>query len=146
MKQELEVGPVLIRLDFLLVIAGAALIASPLFAICLAVAIACHELGHALAARWIARERFRLLLQLAGGRAYIRGVEAKNRRAMVLAAGPIASFALVVLGARLFTHGFEWAYELFYAALVWTGYQLAPYPPTDGGQLFRLILEKRIAS
>ena len=90
-------GPVLIRLDFLLVIAGAAVIASPLFAICLALAIACHELGHALAARWIARERFRLLLQLAGGRAYIRGVEAKNRRAMVLAAGPIASFALVVV-------------------------------------------------
>src|SRR5687768_10168261 len=125
MKQELEVGPVLIRLDFLLVIAGAAIIASPLLAICLAAAITVHELGHAVAARWIARERFRMLLQLAGGRVYIRGVEAKNRRALVLSAGPIASGLLVVVGAQLYSHGFEWAYDLFYAALIWTGYQLA---------------------
>jgi hypothetical protein len=146
MKQELEVGPVLIQLDFLLVIAGAALIASPSVAICLALAIGFHELGHALVGRWISRAPFRLVLQLAGGRAYVRGVESRNRRAIVLAAGPIASGALVVIGAQLYTTGFERAYDLFYAALVWTGYQIAPYPTSDGGQLLRISLEKQIKS
>src|SRR5215510_9078739 len=68
MRQEFEAGPVVVRLDFLLVIAGAAIIASPILAICLAAAVTLHELGHAAAARWLGREPFRLLIQLAGGR------------------------------------------------------------------------------
>ncbi len=148
MKQELTAGPFLIRLDFMLVIAGAAVVSSPQFAACLALVIAAHELGHAVAARRLGGGDFRCLLQLAGGRAYVRTIASRGRRALVLLAGPISSGLLVVAGARLTSvRGMgSWGYDLFFAAVVWTAYQLAPFPPVDGGQLIRVVLEDRVKS
>src|SRR5262245_53282471 len=108
MRQEFETGPAIIRLDFLAVIAVAAVIASPRLAICLAVAVTLHELGHAAAARWVAGEPLRVLIQLSGGRAYVRNVESKAKRALVLAAGLLASGALIAIGGQLTRVDFQW--------------------------------------
>lgn len=142
MRQDFGIGRLSIRVDLLLVIAGVSVASSPMFAFALAVAVLVHELGHAVAAR-IFGGRPRLLLQIAGGRAYVGD---SMRRVPILLAGSIASGALVVIAAKVATPARgTLAYEIFYAGLIWTGYQLAPYPPCDGGQILRALSSRRLA-
>lgn len=138
MKQGFHVGPIEIRFDFLLVVGGISFVSSPVAGAAFALVILVHELGHAVAARLFGGE-LRLLMQLAGGRVY-------GQRLSVLLAGPVAGALMVPAGAELMSVRPDWGYALFYASLVWTGYQLAPFPPVDGGQILQSLLSRKIGS
>lgn len=136
--QGFVVGPIEVRFDFLLVVAGVSFVSSPVTGAAFALVILVHELGHAVVAR-LGGADLRLLLQLAGGRVY-------GQRSSVLLAGPVASGLLIPVGAQLMRSQPVVGYALFYAAVVWTGYQLAPFPPLDGGQILQRLLSSRIGS
>jgi Zn-dependent protease len=140
MTSDVTLGPIRLRLELVPIIAGIAFVSSPSLALSFLLAIFVHELGHSLVARKLGITTPKIILQVTGGGSYIREVSEPRRRILVLLAGPAASTFLsaVALVAR--------SEDLFYAATVWSVYQLMPFPPLDGGQLLRIVLARRIES
>ncbi len=138
----IRIGPLCIRADFLLVLIGVGLYAGPIFAGAFVAVIAMHELGHALASP----QPFRLYLQMTGGVDYIKEVQS-GRRTVVLLAGVLTgalSIALGLLIGRMGGVGVEIGRGLYFAGLIWTGFQLMPFPPMDGGLLIEGTLQKLV--
>jgi hypothetical protein len=129
-----------IRLEVLLVLAATAIVANKAFALALALAIAVHELGHAVARFLVGRGPFRIELGLGGGQSYLASTVQEElgsaRQAVVLLGGPVASG----LAGGLFEHyAIEPAASLQW---MWLFFQLAPFPSMDGGQLLRGVFDK----
>ena len=127
-----------------MVMVGVGLYAGVINAVALAVVIALHELGHALASP----QPFRLYLQMTGGVDYIKQAEG-GRRPVVLLAGlglGASAIAFGLLVGRMGGVGVEIGLGLFQAGLIWTGFQLMPFPPMDGGLLIEPRLSKLVGS
>lgn len=136
--------------------AGAA--AGLLFGLCVTVSLLVHEFGHALVAR-----RYNLspavLLHGLGGLCGHRKAAKDSHDAFIVAAGPAAGLALGGLTYAVFKG--MWAYRpdlmygsvplqltflnLLYINFVWSLANLLPLWPLDGGQLFRLLMQKLLS-
>jgi hypothetical protein len=135
MRSDFALGPIKVRLEVLPIVIGIALLSNWKYGLGLFAAICAHECGHAIAAQ-IFGGKSALTLQMTGGTNYIRDLAARRAQILTLLAGPVASAffaALAILAGP----------EFFYAAAVWTVYQLMPFPPLDGGQILRIILLSR---
>lgn len=148
---DLSLGPLKVRLELLPIAVGLWAAAGAAMAASFLIAILVHETAHWAAARVLAPDRPKLTLQLTGGGSYVREIDRARARAAILGAGPIAGAALALSAlaiAPLAAGGplQPFVRELFYVSAVWTAYQLMPFPPLDGGQLLRLVLEPRIKS
>ncbi len=139
-----------IRADFVLVTVATALVAGlvredpiggGLLGAALAVVIIIHELGHALGATVVGLP-FSVILQLTGGLAYLGSQDSRGKQAVILLAGPVAGFVSFALGGVLVAQ-FPGELTGYFGALVqsmavlWSVYQLLPFPPLDGGLLLR---------
>lgn len=112
-----------------------------------------HEFGHALVARRFRLEP-RVLLHGMGGLTFHVPARDPKRGALILAAGPGAGLALGALAwgvttflftpAELRQHGLFGflLVALMWINFVWSGLNLVPLWPLDGGQLFRLGAHK----
>lgn len=156
---DLRLGPLHVRWDYLLVLLGTGVVAGltradPVGGLtvagALALAIAVHELGHSVAARAHGRP-LSVVLQLTGGSSYVSGLGRRPAVATVLLAGPLAG--LLTFGAgELLVRSFPGQYAAFLGghlrsmALIWSVYQLLPFPPLDGGLLLRRVLLARLGS
>jgi stage IV sporulation protein FB len=113
------------------------------------ISVLCHELGHA----WVARRYGVVLgirLHAAGGLTRWRplGRVAWWKRAAFVAGGPLASGALAAFAWLLSSTPTspKWALtvgDLLYVNAAWAVFNLLPVEPLDGGQLLRIMLERR---
>lgn len=154
MRTVVRLGPIRVHWEVLLVALVVAAAARPSVAVGLLVAIVLHEVGHAVAARAFPREGSEkgIRIQLGSGAPYLGPEEVLHARdAAVLLAGPLLGGALAGLaghaaalegGAALRDVG---AMTRALAG-VWTAYQLAPLPVTDGGVLLRRGLSPRLGA
>ena len=140
----MTLGRLRIRLDVLAVVAGALLVSDATIAGALLIVIAVHELGHAAAALLVTG-RFSVTLQLTGASVYVRRIENKHHQAFVLVAGSLAGLVPVGVGSALIIQ-YPGAWPgvfgavLRYCAVVWSCFQLLPFPPMDGGILMRRVI------
>ena len=142
--RDLTFGRFWVRLDVVLVIIVAGIVSGAVWAGALWMAILLHEVGHALAGYW-ASGRFSLTVQLTGGSIYIRRIPERGRQAIVLLAGPVAGVISVGLGWVLAARNFGTWLGMFGSALrdyglLWSCFQLLPFPPMDGGILVQRVL------
>ncbi|MEO1335086.1 MAG: hypothetical protein AAFV29_05565 [Myxococcota bacterium] len=107
----------------------------------LATAVFFHELGHFAVSRVLGGTSG-LLLQVGGGRAYLKGIEGTGPQVAVLVAGGLAG--LVPFTASLYLEYF--GAELRNWVTLWTLYQWLPFPPLDGGQIWSITLLRRTKS
>lgn len=135
MRSDFALGPIKIRLEVLPIAIGVAILSSWQYGLALFAAIGAHEVGHAFAAQ-IFGSKAPLVFQMTGGGSYVRDLPARRAQILVLLAGPIGS--AIFAGLSIFA-----GREFFYTAMVWTIYQLMPFPPLDGGQILRIILSAR---
>ncbi|MCK6551719.1 M50 family metallopeptidase, partial [Myxococcota bacterium] len=110
------------------------------------VAIAVHELGHFGAARALHLGAPKLVLQLGGGSTYVRDTLDPRAKILTLLAGPAASFVASLVALLVARLGLPGAGDVWFALLLWTIYQLMPFPPLDGGLLLRLVLAGRFGA
>lgn len=109
------------------------------FAIALAIAVVAHELGHFVVARLLGAD-VTLILQVGGGRPYLKGLVGVAPMVAVLLAGPVAG--LVPFTASLYMEYF--GAKTRNAVVLWTLYQLIPFPTLDGGQLLAATALARV--
>lgn len=138
---DISLAGVTIRLELLPIAVAIALLSGVDVALALAIALLVHELGHLAAARAAGARASRLTLQLGGGGAYARPLESSGLRIAVLAAGPAATALLAAAACVSPLPAF--LRQVPWAAAVWSVYQLAPFPPLDGGRILQLALEGR---
>lgn len=143
---DLSLGPVTLRLELVPITLGLAFVSGPVEALGFFAAIAVHEGGHWLAARALGLRAPKLVLQLGGGGSYIRETLDPRAKILTLLAGPAASFVFALLLFGLMVAGVPGAGALWFAATLWTLYQLMPFPPLDGGLLLRLVLAGRFGA
>lgn len=156
---DLHLGPLRVRWDFLLVAVGVGLVsglgrqdpgAGLAMTLAFGLAVAFHELGHAVGAALVTR-RFRMVLQLTGGGGALRDVPGRRAQTVVLLAGPVFGILPWLIGTALLQAGHEgWlAYfgaVLRYLGVVWAVFQLLPFPPMDGGLVLRGWLTHALGS
>ncbi|MCA9554183.1 MAG: hypothetical protein KC933_29380 [Myxococcales bacterium] len=156
---DLNLGPLRVRWDFVLVAAGVGVVSGlgrqdPAAGLAMTLAFACavafHELGHALAARLVTG-RFAMILQLTGGGGALRDVPGRRAQALVLLAGPLFGLLPWALGTALLARGHEGWLAYFgallrYLGVVWAVFQLLPFPPMDGGLVLRGALTRVLGS
>ena len=99
-------------------------------AVALFIAVASHELGHFGVARIVGGQA-PLVLQVGGGRAYLKNVEGLGPTVAVLVAGGLAGLAPFTASLYLEYFGAK----LREAIWLWTIYQWLPFPTLDGGQI-----------
>lgn len=143
MLDDFAIGPVRIRIDFPLLVVGVGLVSDWPLAAGFGVAILLHELGHGLGLRLVGQP-FRLLLHVGGGGSYVHRLESVRARSIVLASGVVLGFLPSLLAQLVLTP--PWRGSVTYAAVVWTVFQVSPFPPLDGGLLLRQFLARRLGS
>ncbi len=151
MLEDLAIGPIRLRIDFLLIPAGVALATQVPLGVAFFLAILVHELGHAIARRVVTGAPFVLYLQVGGGGSYVRDVTDARRQNLVLVAGPVASLLAALIGhvvvkTAASTELAWWGASLRFAALVWTVFQALPFPTLDVGLMLRRWLMKKTES
>ncbi|MCA9603451.1 MAG: site-2 protease family protein [Polyangiales bacterium] len=143
--------PVYFRPSYLLILVlfayGGDLVDGLLFAGVITVSILIHEFGHALVAKRY-RLRPEVTLHAMGGYTTHQRASWDREEALILAAGPGAGLVLGVISAVVWIFGASTASDLvrttvwysMWVNIVWTGFNLLPIWPLDGGQLTRLFL------
>jgi hypothetical protein len=136
-----RLGPVAVHAEVLLVGLGIGATLGPSAGLGAGLAILLHEVGHAAAAA-LAGRRGPLRLHLASGEAYLDDDTSGPGVPLVLLAGAGLGGPLGwALGGALLGSGAASARALGESlrvfVLVWSAYQLAPVPVTDGGALLR---------
>jgi len=105
-----------------------------------------HELGHALAGRWLGHRPF-IHLSFFGGAAY-SGVEFGWRQVFVVAAGPAAGWSLYLLCRYLVLSGYlplsETVLQFLEVNFFWTIFNLMPVYPLDGGQILQGLTQATV--
>ena len=156
---ELRLGALWVRWDVVLVLLGTALVSGiarqdpiggGLLAAALGVAILIHEVGHALAARLLGRP-WHVMVQLTGGLAYLQSADSRRHQAVVLLAGPVAGIGTFLIGTGLQasfpgTMAGYFGTLLRSMAVLWSVFQLLPFPPLDGGLVLRRVLLHALGS
>jgi stage IV sporulation protein FB len=126
-----------------------------LFGLCMTVSLLVHEFGHALIAKFFRLSPNVTLWGLGGVCAHDRALRDRDDAAIV-AAGPGAGLAFGALGYLV--EKALWAYKpellygseplqltfyyFFYINIYWSLVNLLPLWPLDGGQLFRLLMQR----
>ena len=113
------------------------------------VSVLVHELGHAVAFRAYGQEP-QVLLQGMGGLTWASGSLTGGRDIVVSLAGPLTALVLLGLPAWWLDHSIEgvsstWALvvrEVFFVNVVWSGVNLLPVLPLDGGQVTASLLRR----
>ncbi len=114
------------------------------------VSVLVHELGHAVAFRAYG-EQPQVLLQGLGGLTWASGTRLTGGRDIVVSlAGPLTALALLGLPAWWFTQTIEgtsstWDLvmrEIFFVNVVWSGVNLLPILPLDGGHVSASVLRR----
>lgn len=149
--EDIAIGPVRLRIDFLLIPIGVALATQIPMGVAFFVAILAHELGHAIARRVVTGAPFVLYLQIGGGGSYVRDVTDARRQNLVLIAGPLASLVPAIVGHVVVhtvasTEVAWWGASLRFASLTWTAFQALPFPTLDVGLMLRRWLLKKTES
>ncbi len=134
---------------------SAGMAAGLLFGICVTFSLLVHEFGHALVAR-----RYKLMPQVMlhglGGLCAHKPAQNNRHDAFIIAAGPAAG--LVLGGITYAVSKLLWAYRpdlmygsvplqltiinLLYINIIWSLANLLPLWPLDGGQLYRILMER----
>ncbi|HEY2810855.1 MAG TPA: site-2 protease family protein [Rhabdochlamydiaceae bacterium] len=113
------------------------------------ISVLVHEFGHALTAAAFGQRPYIELVAL-GGLTYHDGQKLSLwKQFLIVFNGPLFGFSLYLISSYLFNlpsvAGGVFAAPLFLMRLVnlfWTGINLLPIMPLDGGQLLRIVLEK----
>ncbi len=107
----------------------------------LGLAVAVHEAGHLLAAKWMNIRVEKVAFGLLGARIGISGVQSYQKEALLAAAGPATSFLCAILLAPLFKmHFFAAACAL---SLILGCLNLLPVQTFDGGRVLHCLLAGR---
>jgi Zn-dependent protease len=106
-----------------------------------------HEMGHALAMRWVGYRDVNVFFVPFFGAVAVGRQERHPeawKEAFILLAGPVpglaAGFAALTAGGELLP---VWAYQAAFTSVFVNGFNLLPIAPLDGGQLMQLILFRR---
>jgi Zn-dependent protease len=113
------------------------------------VSVLVHELGHAFAFRAYGQEP-QILLQGMGGLTWASGRLNGGRDIVVSLAGPLTALVLLGLPALWLDHSIAGASstwelvlrEVFFVNVIWSGVNLLPVLPLDGGQVSASILRR----
>lgn len=154
--------PVRVHFSFVLVILGVALYAAALgqsvglallMLLLLVVSLVLHELGHALAAKFLGVKTREIVLYPIGGRARLTGAPSGGLELCIAAAGPLVNLlaALVVLivstiqseSLSLDPEGSQASYvlgTLFWSNVALFALNLLPAFPMDGGRILRALM------
>ncbi|MEM9406137.1 MAG: M50 family metallopeptidase [Acidobacteriota bacterium] len=154
--------PVRVHFSFVLVILGVALYAAALgqsvglallMLLLLFVSLVLHELGHALAAKFLGVKTREIVLYPIGGRARLTGTPSGGLELCIAAAGPLVNLlaALVVLiistvqgeSLSLDPEGSQASYvlgTLFWSNVALFALNLLPAFPMDGGRILRGLM------
>lgn len=147
--QQLNLGRVVLRLEVVLITLGLGILFRPSLALAFFLAVAAHELGHALAAAKVGRP-FRWLIQVGGASPYLIQLTPRAEVSVALAGagGGASLFALGFVLARRspFEELAFFGADLAAVAALWSAFQLLPFPPLDGGLILRRILAERLGS
>ncbi|HKU39403.1 MAG TPA: hypothetical protein VJR89_14695 [Polyangiales bacterium] len=139
----------------LLMFSGGDLMRGLIWAVCITLSLLAHELGHALVARHLSHQPS-ILLHGFGGLTSRTRTGRDVEEAAIIAMGPAAGLALGLLIFGLWwsmgqagLHGLIFSpfaqtvlYALLYPCIVWNLLNLIPLWPLDGGQLFRLGVQR----
>ena len=113
------------------------------------VSVLVHELGHAVAFRAYGQQP-QILLQGMGGLTWASGPLPPGRDIVVSLAGPLTALVLLGLPALWLDHSLQSASgtwelvlrELFFVNVIWSGVNLLPILPLDGGQVTASVLRR----
>jgi Zn-dependent protease len=113
------------------------------------VSVLVHELGHAVAFRAYGQQP-QILLQGMGGLTWATGRLTGGRDIVVSLAGPLTALVLLGLPALWLDHsmqGLSSTWELvlrmlFFVNVIWSGVNLLPVLPLDGGQVAASVLRR----
>ncbi|MEO1229768.1 MAG: hypothetical protein AAFZ18_12745 [Myxococcota bacterium] len=144
----LQLGPLRLHWEVVLVALGVGVLGRPSLGAALAIVIVTHELGHAIAAallrvRGLAGTRMLLPIQLGSGVSYLPESSLDVRGGAVLLAGLGLGFPSALAIGALIQDPVGSA-DLRTVAEVWLVFQLVPAPVTDGGVLAQRLLEPRL--
>lgn len=117
------------------------------YLLCLYFALAIHEVGHYLAARYFKYESVRFMLMLPLGAAVIshKPVESLKEKLIILLAGPVPGIIIgYILLLSYSATQYTWAKQMGLAFLMVNGFNLLPIIPLDGGRIIRIICLKNI--
>lgn len=150
MRSDITLGSVKVRLELIPILLFIALLSGVRLATAILFAIFVHEAGHFGAARLLGARDQKLVLQMTGAGSYVRNLESRGRKTLVLLAGPLSGVVLSGAAYGLTELGQEdiaaFGRDVLYAAVLWTGFQLSAFPPLDGGQILQLLLSPRLFS
>ena len=144
-------GPIRLHAEVVLVAGAVAIAVGPWWGLALVGAVLCHELGHAMSsALWPAPgAELGVRVQLGGGGAYLGAQVRPVRDAVVLVGGTALGLALgwglatlLALGPR--APSAPLARVLPPTVVLWSVFQLLPFPPLDGGTLLVRVLGPRL--
>lgn len=147
--QQLQLGPLVLRLEVLLISVGLMILFRPSLGAAFFLVLAFHELGHALVAARQGRP-FRWWVQVGGAQPYVFELLPWAELKVVLGGvlGDAVLFGLGFLLARRapIEEVANFGADLAAVALLWSGFQLLPFPPLDGGILLRRLLSERLGT
>lgn len=117
-------------------------------AACVTIALLAHEFGHALVAKHFKLQP-QILLHGFGGLTGHDRARRDRDEALIIAAGPLVGLLVggLVYGLALYVPPTSEGIALFYRTMIeisflWSGFNLLPIWPLDGGQLFRIGASK----
>ena len=103
-----------------------------------------HELGHLAAMRWFGYRDLHMFFVPLGAVAIGTKKDATPwQEAVVLLAGPVPGIVLALLAQWMVSEPAQWLENLILVSLIINYFNLAPFPPLDGGQLMQLVLYNR---
>ena len=145
------VGPFYLLLLVMLASSSQSIAAGLMWALIVTVSLLVHEFGHALAAKRLGLNP-RIMIHGLGGTTYHSHAPNAKQEAWITFAGPLAGF---LLGAAVYAYDLSGVTlsskpeieqrvvaQLLYVNIFWTCINLLPIYPMDGGQLFRIGLQR----
>ena len=111
-----------------------------------------HEFGHSLACRQVGGRADRIVLWPLGGVAYVDPPQRPGATLWSIAAGPLVNVALAPIFWALFSFAksagwkrtahdqYEFVFGLLAIDIVLLVFNMLPFYPLDGGQIFRSLL------
>ncbi len=150
MVKDLRLGAVCVRWDVIIVLVAMSIISHWTTALGFFLVLAIHELGHALAAYKFSG-KFTYIIQLTGGISYLRNESSAFGQRAILLAGPLSGLIPLGIGHLLvlWNPNYEVARlgaVLQFCAILWSLFQLSPFPPMDGGILLRCTLGAKLGN